>query len=439
MECRKWKCVEWNGFDLSYFDLHQTNVESGNDGGVEKEEDGVKSCKTHSILLYIMMMFSGVYVIGVILMREWLLAWSSSPSSPIWTLDPNRTFPSVFILPLPSGVSHPSKADCVQYYRSFFPKHGQDMLFHCFLLYFYPMTIVNVTTVTHVDIFYLPLITLIAGSHDLHYSLSSWGEIDRFLHNFVLNNSIANLTHFNLDKTFCIDTNPTETMFLQNMNSLRYVQDIHHFRSDEILTPNGRDIFIPYVLLPYPKQSTIEHKQFVLMAPLREAGGNGETYRLFRTRLYHQLQKLRLSNALITINMTTKEFDQGMYNSLFCLILPGDTPSTAKLYKAIARGCIPVIFLSYIDQLPFNSFIDWSSFSLYFYKDDINYFDRVSIIVQTIYNISEDCNKLARMHASLAKHAILFDYRRVEWPSVYHLALLSLFEITQRSSQMEIN
>eukprot|EP00981_Chlorochromonas_danica_P009529 scaffold2721_cov181-Ochromonas_danica.AAC.7 len=375
-------------------------------------------------------------------MKEWLLARSSSP---IWTLDPNQTFPYLLILPLPSAVHHPSKADCLQYYRSFFPKHGQDMLFHCFLLYFYPMTIANITTVTHVDIFYLPLMTMVAGSRGLHYSLSSWEKLDNFLHSLVLTNPITTLTHFNLDKTFCIDTNPKETIFLQNMNSLRYVQDIHHFRSDEILTPNGRDIFIPYALLPYPRRSCdnidqdLSHRQFVLMAPLREAGGNGESYRLFRTRLFCQLQQLQLSNALISNNMTIREFDQGMDSSLFCLILPGDTPSTAKLYKAIARGCIPVIFLSYVDQLPFYSFIDWSSFSLYFYKDDINYPDRVNVIVQTIYNISEDRNKLASMRASLAEHAILFDYRRLDWPSVYHLSLLSLFEITQRSSKMEIH
>eukprot|EP01039_Chlorochromonas_danica_P010451 gene10451-biopygen5249 len=76
----------------------------------------------------------------------------------------------------------------------------------------------------------------------------------------------------------------------------------------------------------------------VLMAPLRESPGLGEVRRLFRTRLYSYLQTLHLEKAVISNNMTSLEFDEGMETSLFCLILPGDTPGTAKLYKAIFRA-----------------------------------------------------------------------------------------------------
>eukprot|EP00981_Chlorochromonas_danica_P010820 scaffold3421_cov187-Ochromonas_danica.AAC.8 len=228
-----------------------------------------------------------------------------------------------------------------------------------------------------------------------------------------------------------------ETTLLHHINYLRYVQDIHHFRSDYILTPNGRDVFIPYVTAPPARfndlmsnDDLLGRRKHVLMAPLRESPG------LFRTPLYSYLQTLHLEKAVISNNMTSAEFDEGMETSLFCLILPGDTPSTSKLYKAIFRGCIPVIFVSFPAQLPFYHFIDWSSFSLIFYKDDINYPRKIDGIVQRIYNMSRNVDELKRMRISMAKHAVLFDYGRWEWPSVYHLSLLSLQALVYRGSKL---
>eukprot|EP00981_Chlorochromonas_danica_P010543 scaffold3275_cov183-Ochromonas_danica.AAC.2 len=161
------------------------------------------------------------------------------------------------------------------------------------------------------------------------------------------------------------------------------------------------------------------------MAPLREAAGKSEAFRLYRTRLYYHLKSLNLDNALISNNLKPAEFDKGMETSLFCLILPGDTPSTSKVYKSIFRGCIPVIFVSYPAQLPFYKFIDWYSFSLIFYKDDINYPHKINRIVETMYNMSRNVDELKRMHVSLAKHAMLFDYGRREWPNYfYHMAVI---------------
>eukprot|EP01037_Dinobryon_pediforme_P030993 gene30993-35292_t len=78
-------------------------------------------------------------------------------------------------------------------------------------------------------------------------------------------------------------------------------------------------------------------RKYVIMAPLREAPGKSEAFHLYRTRLYCHLRALNLDKALISNNMKSADFDKGMETSLFCLILPGDTPSTAKLYKAIFR------------------------------------------------------------------------------------------------------
>eukprot|EP00981_Chlorochromonas_danica_P010382 scaffold3161_cov247-Ochromonas_danica.AAC.17 len=211
-----------------------------------------------------------------------------------------------------------------------------------------------------------------------------------------MKNPLSHEVDFTLDKTFCVDTNPLETIPLHQLNWwFRYVQDIHHFRSDYILTPNGRDVFIPYVVKQpanpgnlMSNENLLDRRKHAIMAPLREAGGRGESYRLYRTRLYSHLQTLRLEKALISDNMTRAEFDEE--TSLFCLILPDDTPSTAKVYKAIFRGCIPVIFVSFPVQLPFYEFIDWNSFSLIFYKDDINHPHKINGIVDTIYNMSRN-------------------------------------------------
>eukprot|EP00981_Chlorochromonas_danica_P014749 scaffold8739_cov173-Ochromonas_danica.AAC.8 len=341
--------------------------------------------------------------------------------------------PTVLVLPSLVTKSIPSAA-CD--HPAHLGDHGQDVLFHCFFLYHYPHAITNVTSNEEPDLFYFPII----GSNK---QLPAWQKLDGFLHNFTMTNPLAQEAHFNLDKTFCIGTFPLETVSLHHINELRNVQDIHHFRSDHMLTPNGRDVYIPYVTaLPARSNDLMSNddlfvrRKHVMMAPLREAGGLGESYRLFRTRLYSHLQTLHLEKALISNNLTATEFDEGMETSLFCLILPGDTPSTAKVYKAIFRGCIPVIFVSFPAQLPFYQFIDWSSFSLIVYKDDINFPDKIDALVQTIYNISGNADELTRMRVSMAKHAVLFNYSNWEWPSVYHLSLLSLQAMIFRGDSM---
>eukprot|EP00981_Chlorochromonas_danica_P001744 scaffold376_cov164-Ochromonas_danica.AAC.6 len=160
-----------------------------------------------------------------------------------------------------------------------------------------------------------------------------------------MKNPLSHEVDFTLDKTFCVTSFPLETTPLHQLNWwLRYVQDIHHFRSDNMFTPNGRDVFVPYVVRRPDNSShllsnnnLLDERKHVFMAPLREAPSLAEPYRLFRSRLHSHLQTLYLDKALISNNMTLAEFDKGLETSLFCLILPGDTSSTAKLYKAIFR------------------------------------------------------------------------------------------------------
>lgn len=55
---------------------------------------------------------------------------------------------------------------------------------------------------------------------------------------------------------------------------------------------------------------------------------------------------------------------QGMHSSKFCLNIAGDTPSSNRLFDAIASHCVPVIISDEI-ELPFEDVIDYSEFSVF--------------------------------------------------------------------------
>ena len=68
-------------------------------------------------------------------------------------------------------------------------------------------------------------------------------------------------------------------------------------------------------------------------------------------------------------NFSTQAQVKGMRSSIFCLAPRGDTPSSRRIYDAIAFGCIPVLISEEFDP-PFqgmhNSSLNWSTFSLSF-------------------------------------------------------------------------
>ncbi|XXG52628.1 hypothetical protein AAC387_Pa03g0906 [Persea americana] len=55
---------------------------------------------------------------------------------------------------------------------------------------------------------------------------------------------------------------------------------------------------------------------------------------------------------------------QGMHSSKFCLNIAGDTPSSNRLFDAIASHCVPVIVSDEI-ELPFEDVIDYSEFCIF--------------------------------------------------------------------------
>ncbi|KAI7836695.1 hypothetical protein COHA_009471 [Chlorella ohadii] len=59
------------------------------------------------------------------------------------------------------------------------------------------------------------------------------------------------------------------------------------------------------------------------------------------------------------------EMQQQLRQSLFCPMVAGDTPSSARLTEAVVAGCIPVFFGPPWHTMPLPDAIDWASIGVY--------------------------------------------------------------------------
>ncbi|XP_022846181.1 probable arabinosyltransferase ARAD1 [Olea europaea var. sylvestris] len=64
-----------------------------------------------------------------------------------------------------------------------------------------------------------------------------------------------------------------------------------------------------------------------------------------------------------------KQAGKGMASSKFCLNIAGDTPSSNRLFDAIASHCVPVIISDEI-ELPFEDVLDYSEFCVFVHSSD---------------------------------------------------------------------
>ncbi|XVF56778.1 hypothetical protein PTKIN_Ptkin06aG0147300 [Pterospermum kingtungense] len=64
-----------------------------------------------------------------------------------------------------------------------------------------------------------------------------------------------------------------------------------------------------------------------------------------------------------------KKASQGMHSSKFCLNIAGDTPSSNRLFDAIASHCVPVIISDEI-ELPYEDVLDYSEFCIFIRTSD---------------------------------------------------------------------
>ena len=201
-----------------------------------------------------------------------------------------------------------------------------------------------------------------------------------------------------LDRIFIVSTHPhlippPIVNGLPINHELRNVIDIRYMRSDNQETPNGRDIFIPYGISfqQFRESSPNQSKRsYFLFALCNEKWD--DRVRKWRVKAYSLLKNVS-DSIVVDTDYDSKKFDTAMKTSDFCIILPGDTTSTSKSWKAIFSGCIPVLFITNKQQLPFERFLDWSKFSIIVLKDILNQRNKFQLLLDKLYNIRNNPNR----------------------------------------------
>jgi hypothetical protein len=112
-----------------------------------------------------------------------------------------------------------------------------------------------------------------------------------------------------------------------------------------------------------------------------------------------------------------------MASSKFCLNIAGDTPSSNRLFDAIASHCVPVIISDQI-ELPFEDVLDYSQFCLFVRASDAV---KKGYLLNLLRGIKQD--NWTRMWEKLKEIAHHFDY---QYPSPPDDAVDMIWEAVSR-------
>ncbi|CAI9108693.1 OLC1v1008360C1 [Oldenlandia corymbosa var. corymbosa] len=96
---------------------------------------------------------------------------------------------------------------------------------------------------------------------------------------------------------------------------------------------------------------------------------------------------------------------QGMQSSKFCLNIAGDTPSSNRLFDAIASHCVPIIISDEI-ELPYEDVLDYSEFCILIRTTDAL---KEKFVINLARNIGKD--QWTRMWTRLKEVENFFEYR----------------------------
>ncbi|KAH0723478.1 hypothetical protein KY285_006027 [Solanum tuberosum] len=100
-----------------------------------------------------------------------------------------------------------------------------------------------------------------------------------------------------------------------------------------------------------------------------------------------------------------KQATDGMHSSKFCLNIAGDTPSSNRLFDAIASHCVPVIISDEI-ELPYEDVLDYSEFCIFVRTSDAI---KPHFLINFIRSITKQ--EWTRMWERLKEIENLFEYR----------------------------
>ncbi|XP_024398479.1 probable arabinosyltransferase ARAD1 [Physcomitrium patens] len=136
-------------------------------------------------------------------------------------------------------------------------------------------------------------------------------------------------------------------------------------------------------------------------AIVRKEGG------IIRQKLY---ELLRDESDVVFVNGTTtsagiRSATSGMRQSKFCLHMEGDTPSSNRLFDAVASHCVPLIVSDDI-ELPFEDVINYTEFCLFVNSSDAL---RKGFLTNLLRNFGE--KEWTRMHDRMREVQKHFEYQ----------------------------
>ncbi|XP_002988055.2 probable arabinosyltransferase ARAD1 isoform X1 [Selaginella moellendorffii] len=173
-----------------------------------------------------------------------------------------------------------------------------------------------------------------------------------------------------------------------------------------------KDIVAPYkhVIPSFARDATtFESRETLLFfqgAIVRKEGG------IIRQKLY-EILKDSPGVHFVTGNTQKdgiRSATAGMRNAKFCLHLAGDTPSSNRLFDAIASHCVPVIISDEI-ELPFEDELDYSQFCVFVESDKAL---RKGFVVRALERIGRD--EWTRKWAMLKSVERHFEYQHPSLP-----------------------
>ncbi|CAH9068447.1 unnamed protein product [Cuscuta europaea] len=124
---------------------------------------------------------------------------------------------------------------------------------------------------------------------------------------------------------------------------------------------------------------------------------------------------------------------RGMQTSKFCLNIAGDTPSSNRLFDAIASHCVPVIISDDI-ELPYEDVLDYSSFCVFVRTADAL---KKNFLVNFIRSIGKE--EWTRMWLKLKEVEMFFEY---QYPSKKNDAVQMIWQAISRklpAAQLKIH
>ncbi|KAL3528383.1 hypothetical protein ACH5RR_007705 [Cinchona calisaya] len=156
--------------------------------------------------------------------------------------------------------------------------------------------------------------------------------------------------------------------------------------------------------LPFEKRATLVYFQGAIY---RKAGG------IIRQELYYLLKDekdVHFTFGSVGSN-GIHQAAHGMAASKFCLNIAGDTPSSNRLFDAIASHCVPVIISDEI-ELPYEDILDYSDFCVFVRASDAV---KSGYLLNLLRGIKKD--KWTKMWERLKEIAKHYEYQYPSQPS----------------------